>query len=180
MTALLDGMGAASHTAVWHPQLLSLLLGARGEAAQLVERAGWLTGANLSADAAQREREKQGQHTEAEQRKLQATHLAHLPTVWQGKRYRRKAVLANEDERAQAEDTARAHWAKEIAGLLEADLPFSKTLGAREDSLLTQRCCRGLRARTLEQRVTCWRPLRRWLLATGGPPFPTCPEHFLG
>ena len=178
---LLDGLGAAGHTEEWRPQLLSLLLKARAEAPQLADRAGRLTGAQISADTAQREREQQGQQEEAEQRRLQAARLAHLPTVWQGKRYRREAVLVNEDERAQAEDAARAHWAKEVAGLLvEADLPFARTLGAKEGSLLTQRCCRGLRAKTLEQRVVCWRPLRRWLLATGGPCFPTTPEHFLG
>ena len=132
VTVLLDGMGAAGHTAVWHPQLLALLLGARAGGAQLAERAGRLTGAQLSADAAQREREKREEDAGAEQRRLQASHLAHLPTVWQGKRYRREAALNNEDERAQAEDTARAHWAKEVAGLLgEAALPFSNTLGAR-------------------------------------------------
>ena len=100
LRVLLDGLGPAGHTEGWHPQLLLLLLGARGEAAQLAERAGRLTGAQLSADAAQREREKRSQQQEAVQRRLQATHLAHLPTVWQGKRYRREAVLINEDERA--------------------------------------------------------------------------------
>ena len=31
----------------------------------------------------------------------------------------------------------------------------------------------------MQQRVTCWRPLRRWLQHTGRPVFPTEAEHFL-
>ena len=34
------------------------------------------------------------------------------------------------------------------------------------------RCCRGLRAHTLAQRISCWSPFRRWLLATSRGPWP--------
>ena len=41
------------------------------------------------------------------------------------------------------------------------------------------RCCRGLRPNTLKQRVTDWRPLRRWLLAEGFAAFPSDPQQIL-
>ena len=41
------------------------------------------------------------------------------------------------------------------------------------------RCCRGLRSKTQEQRVACWRPFRRYLLSQGLGPWPTAPEHLL-
>ena len=42
------------------------------------------------------------------------------------------------------------------------------------------RCCRGMRSKTLEQRVACWRPFRRYLLLQGLGPWPRKPEHLLG
>ena len=62
-----------------------------------------------------------------------------------------------------------------MAGLLlEAKLPFSASLGPRAlEGEAPLRCCRGLRAKTLAQRVACWRPFRRWLLANDHGPWPT-------
>ena len=47
------------------------------------------------------------------------------------------------------------------------------------DSESVMRCCRGLRANTLKQRVSVWRPFRRWLLAEGHTAFPTDPQQVL-
>ena len=127
-----------------------------------------MDGLLLSADAAERDDEQRDAKEEADLRKLHAASLAQLPTEWRGKRYRRQAKLANESERAEAEDAERQKWARQVVGLLvEANLPYAKTLASTApDSSVALRCCRGLRAKTLEQRVSCWRPLRRWLLAT--------------
>ena len=98
--------------------------------------------------------------------------MADLPRQWQGKRYRRTQTPATEHARAEAENSERLRWAKELAGLLaEAGLPFARSLEGRgeADDL---RCCRGLRAGTLEQRISCWRPFRRWLVTQGFGPWP--------
>ena len=119
-------------------------------------------------------RRRQGERDEQNLRKLHAACLVHLPPEWHGKRYTRKVALKTDTEREDAEVPTRARWAREVAGLLvEGGLPFAHTLGqSAPDSTVALRCCRGLRAKTLEQMVSCWRPFRRWLLATGRPPFP--------
>ena len=58
--------------------------------------------------------------------------------------------------------------------LVEAGLPFARSLGAQAlEQEAPLRCCRGLRAKTLAQRLSCWRPFRRWLAFRGYGPFPT-------
>ena len=95
--------------------------------------------------------------------------------------WRRKEPL-NNAEREQAEERAALRWNKEVLGiLLEAgsDLPFHKSLQrarSRVDGASVLRCCRGLRPNTLKQRVSDWRPFRRWLLAEGSAPFPSDPS----
>ena len=95
--------------------------------------------------------------------------LAHLPSEWKGKRYRRTLGQGTEHARAEGERAERLKKGKEVLGLLlEAKLPFIasfQTAPRDEASLL--RCCRGLRAKTLAQRVACWRPFRRYLLGQG-------------
>ena len=91
----------------------------------------------------------------------------------------------NPAAREEAEDLALAKWSKEVLGLLlEArdNLPFAESVrNARGgiDGASVLRCCRGMRANTLKQRVTDWRPFRRWLIANGDGPFPTLPQQAL-
>ena len=86
LEVLLDGLGGGDRTGRQAPQLIQLLQAARGEAPELTDRVGRLTGAQLSADTAQQQRERHGDHEAATLRKLQVASLTHLPTVWQGKR----------------------------------------------------------------------------------------------
>ena len=64
--------------------------------------------------------------------------------------------------------------------LLKAILPYATALRTAEaGGEVSLRCCKGLRAKTLSQRLTCWQPFRRWLLTTGHLPFPDTPQLFL-
>ena len=180
---LLRGLGANEEQAErWHDCVRSLWKDASDDGASLAKRAGSLSGLHLSADALERTQEQGQKQEEADLRKLHAASLAQLPSEWRGKRYRRQQRLQNEAERADEEAAERTRWGREVAGLLvEAGLPFARTLGTTAPgSTLALRCCKGLRAKTLKQRVSCWRPLRRWLLQVGRPPFPAEASDFLG
>ena len=67
------------------------------------------------------------------------------------------------------------------AFLTEAPLPFACSLGpaALMEHTTLLRCCRGLRPKIWEQRVACWRPFRRQLLAHGHGPQPKSLERVL-
>ena len=182
LRSLLGGLGAGPNLEAWLLSARRLWQAACGDAKGLAQRVGSLSGLQLTEDAATRRRARVFADEAKDLRRLHAAALATLPLEWRGKRYRRQERLNNEGERADAEAAERKHWGREVAGLLaEAQLPFAKTLGdAAPDSAVALRCCRGLRAHTLKQRVSCWRPLRRWLLHSGYPPFPTVAQHFLG
>ena len=59
LTTLLRELGGGDRAERWTPEATHLLLAARGEALELAERAGRLSGAQISADTAQRQRERQ-------------------------------------------------------------------------------------------------------------------------
>ena len=114
--------------------------------------------------------------------RLEAQAVDRRPEEWRPAKLRRLAPAANEHERADAEASARKHWGLEVLGILrEADLPYArqqKETGLSSE-LLAQRCCRGLRYRTLRKHTRLWRPFRRYLLGLGQPPFPTLLEQVL-
>ena len=89
--------------------------------------------------------------------KLALHSLAHLPTEWKGKRYRRTAGRPSAHAREEGERAERLRKGKEVAALLlEANLPYAESCRNGTASELTLlRCCRGLRAKTLTQRVAC-------------------------
>jgi hypothetical protein len=137
------------------------------------KRVGALRSLALSADLETHRRASLHQKERDDLRRLEVAALADLPTAWRGKVYRRTEVADTAHKREEDEAKERARWAKELAGLLlEANLPFARALGGTSLDGASLRCCRGLRARTLAQRVSCWRPFRRWLLTTTGAPWP--------
>ena len=111
--------------------------------------------------------------------------MAELPTRWRGKAYRRAEEERNPAQRQDAEEANALKCNKEVLGfLLEAgeSLPFTLSVRRSKGGIECTsviRCCRGLRPSTLKQRVTDWRPLRRWLLAEGFDAFPTDPQQIL-
>jgi len=128
---------------------------------------------SLSADFETHRRASLHKKEKADFRRLEVAALADLPTAWRGKVYRRTEVADTAHKREEDEAKERARWAKELAGLLlEANLPFARALAGSSLDGASLRCCRGLRARTLAQRVSCWRPFRRWLLTTTGASWP--------
>ena len=136
-------------------------------------RVGSLRGLALSADLETHRLAGHLLREKADLRTLEVAALTNLPTAWRGKVYRRTETGDTAHKREEDEQHERARWAKELAGLLlEASLPFARNLGGAPLDGASLRCCRGLRARTLAQRVSCWRPFRRWLLTTTGAPWP--------
>ena len=92
---------------------------------------------------------------------------------WRPIQYRRNAAAKPESERADDEARERARWGNEVLTILaEADLPYIRTSGV-SGGAVDQRCCLGLRARTLAKRVRDGRPFRRFLIAHGHGAFPT-------
>ena len=115
--------------------------------ARLAQRSGF----EISADILE---QKRASATSAEARdlnKLALHSLAHLPSEWRGKRYRRTAGLGSEHARAEGERAERLRKGKEVVGiLLEANLPYATSCQATpRDEAALLRCCRGLRAALL-------------------------------
>ena len=132
-----------------------------------------IDGLELSSDLAAHAAEARVQREKRDLRHLAAHSLAALPTEWRGKRYKRTEALSSEKERENAEAGERARWSRELAGLLaEAKLPYAATAAAQSTEPDQHRCCRGLAARTLEQRISCWRPFHQWLQTTSGVVWP--------
>ena len=162
LRSLLLGLNAGDNADTWTVEAKRLWEIARGERHDTAKRVGSLSGLQLSEDAVGRQLV---WTTSRRRRRICADST--LPAEWRGKRCRRQARLANDHEREEAEAEERARWGREVAGLpVEANLPFAKSLGsAAPSSAVAQRCRKGLRAKTLKQRVSCWQPLRRWLLS---------------
>ena len=139
------------------------------EAPELATRVASLSGLQESSDLQELASKRARVSEQLSLQQLALHSLAHLPAEWRGKRYRRTQGRLTENARAEGERTERLRKGREVAGLLvEAGLPFASSLTGRaleETSVL--RCCRGLRAQTLAQRVSCWRPFRRYLLQAG-------------
>ena len=83
-------------------------------------------------------------------------------------------------ERQGAEEAERHRWAQEVLGILqEAALPFARMSPGLTGAVAEQRCCRGLRFRTLKKFVRVWRPFRRYLLSHRLGCFPSTVEPVL-
>ena len=83
-------------------------------------------------------------------------------------------------ERQGAEEAERHRWAQEVLGILhEAALAFAQMSPGLTGAVAEQRCCRGLRFRTLKKFVRVWRPFRRYVLSHDLGCFPTSVEPVL-
>ena len=178
---LLGEIGFADEAALLMPGILNLYDTAKKEANGIAARQGSLTDLQVSEDLISQSHKREAADEKTALTRAALLSLAHLPQEWRGKRYRRTAGLLTENAREEGERLERLQKGKEVAGLLaEARLPFALSLGPgalEGDTPL--KCCRGLRAKTLAQRVACWRPFRRWLLANDHGPFPACAEQVL-
>ena len=108
---------------------------------------------------------------------------AHIrrPTEWVGRKVRRAPVPNAAQERQGAEEAERHRWAQEVLGILhEAALPSARMSSGLTGAVEEQRCCQGLRFRTLKKFVRIWRPFRRYLLSHDLGCFPTSVEPVLG
>ena len=152
-----------------------VLLGEASAAAAAARESGVAQLCDLAmiVERAERQRASRGVATTQDLKRLEAESLAFVPKAWTGREVRRPELADSTGERAAAEKTQRARWAKEVAGILvEAQLPFARQAGDLLGDALT-RCCRGLRAKTLAKRVRAWRPFRRYLIAQTATHFPT-------
>ena len=171
----LIGLGVdAAKLDQWAVDCTALHSIALGEAPEIVARTASLTGFQQTADIL--EMEDGGFQTRERDDAARASllALAHLPSQWKGKRYRRTEGQPSAHAREEGERTERLRQGRQVAGLLvEADLPFAASLKhkAPEDVTIL-RCCRGLRSSTLAQRLSTWRPFRRFLLHSGHGPWP--------
>ena len=152
-----EGLGATgAQAATWAKQAADLHLCALGFAGAAAHRVAKVDGLALSADHHHYQKVTERQQVKRDLRVMEAYSLSSLPTEWRGKRYKRTEG-ATEQARATAEHKERARRGKELAALLlEAGLPFAHSPGvaaAEEGALL--RCCRGLSAKTLQQRLAC-------------------------
>ena len=165
----------------WADDLVSLHATARDCSGDVARRTGSLTGFEVSADIMSHRLSRHAKSETRDLHRLSLESLAHLPSEWRGKRYRRTEGRESEHARAEGERTERMEKAREVVGLLvEAHLPYASSLARSsgfEDTTLL-RCCRGLRAKTLAQRVSCWRPFRRYL-SQGYPAFPSSADQVL-
>ena len=151
-----------------------LLLGKASAAAAAARESGvaQISDMAMIVEQSERQRAARGVATSQNLKRLEADSLALVPKAWTGRGVRRAELPDSTGERAAAEKTLRAKWAKEVVGILvEADLPFARQAGNLSGDALT-RCCRGLRAKTLAKRVRAWRPFRRYLVAQASTYFP--------
>ena len=179
-----DGLGApAGKRERWAQHAGELHELAQRHAPAAARRTGLVQGMALTADQHHHERCAERQALKRDLRVMEALaaqdHAA-LPTEWRGKRYRR-CEGPTEQARADAERAERARKGKALAELLlEANLPAAHALRtSRGDDSALLRCCRGLSAKTLAQRLACWAPLRRWLLTQGLGPWPASAQPLL-
>ena len=165
----------------WARKLMFLYKLARGEAEGVARRLASVSDFQIAIDRTEFAKEQVEERRSQEQRRLELAAVARLPTEWKGKRYRRLERAENDSERSDLTQQELLKEARQVMGLrLEARLPFAKMLensGADESGAM--RCCVGLRAKTLRQRLACWRPVRRWLLDEGLLPFPQEVEPLL-
>ena len=162
-------LGAGSAEDAWAHDLGRLLAQARKTEKVQGRRLAAIDGLEPSSDLAAHAEEARNHDKKRDLRQLAALSLAALPIEWWGKRYKRTEALTSEKEREKAEAGERARWSGELAGILtETKLPYAATAAAKSTEPEHHRCCRGLAARTLEQRISCWRPFRRWLLDSSG------------
>ena len=103
--------------------------------------------------------------------------MALLPAVWRGKTYRRAEAGRDEKGRERAVEKERTKWASRFVGRpKEAQLTFGLEVAARSldpAGLEASRCVRGARWTTLKTRCSDWAPVRTFLLAEHGLPFPS-------
>jgi hypothetical protein len=105
------------------------------------------------------------------------------PAPWKGKRYRRREEAGDEAARQRLEKKERAKAGQKIINVIfEAGLPLAQELreGGRDHTAPeAERALQGLRTKTLEKRSSDFEPLRRWLKAERGIPFPQSTQDVL-
>ena len=160
---------------------ISLWSAACGGRDGVVHRCARLTPLQVAADKATYAKRTAEEREKADLQRLALASLACLPREWRGKRYRRTEGQSTEHAREEGERQERLRQGRQVAALLvEANLPFARALGAQAlEQEAPLRCCRGLRADTLAQRLACCRPFSRWLTLRGYGPFPTSEEMVL-
>ena len=162
------------------PELMGLVETAKGPARRSEKRMSEVNDIQIALDHALRERGRREEKETLDQVRLAVYDPPSAGREWQPKKYRRGTTGDGPDEREKAEDTERERWAREVLNLIrEARLPFLQTTGATTGTSVEQRCCLGLRARTLAKRVRDWRPFRRYLLGQHLSPFPIMVESVL-
>ena len=177
--ALAEAAGAGPDVEEWSKAIDALHNTAVVVSSGVAARIASVDSFHLSADLAEFRSSDATRREDEVLRTLRASNLSALPSEWRGKRYRREQLATTEQARATAEEKERLRWGRELAGLLlEAKLPFASAAGAAaEDGHL--RCCRGVRASTIQQRISCWRPFRRWLTLQSRSPWPAMAQDLL-
>ena len=170
---ILQAFGACDPQDRWAGMLMFLCKVAMKEAPSAAQRTGAVSELQVSFDREALAREALELQQEKELKRSSLDHLAQLPTVWRGKRYRRREKATNDAERAEAYRQERDKEGRHVMALvLEAKLPFSRTLErVGPDDTAAQRCCLGLAPKSLRQRLACWRPVREFLLHAHGSSF---------
>ena len=162
------------------PELQGLVGAAKAPAARSEKRLSEVSDVQIALDQILLERERIDGQEAREQVRLAVYDRPGAGREWVPKKYRRVSLEIAVDEREVAEAKERGRWAKEVLNLIrEARLPFLLATGATSGTAVEQRCCLGLRARSLSKRVRDWRPFRRYLLGCESVPFPTSVDQVL-
>ena len=177
----LHQLGAGSMTDTWLVAATSLVFVARGDASAVARRQGLVSDAQIYADVRSLQEATVVRENETKLEAAKVGQLAHVPLEWKGKRYRRLQNASSEKERSNIEAADRLRLGRELVEIcVAAGLPFARTLdGKMLDEQAVLRCCRGLRAKTLHQYLTYWRPFGRWIASEYGLRFPQTQEHVL-
>ena len=161
-------------------KLCDLYQAAAGPATAFSKRTAHLDGSKVVLEHDMRLKRGHEDRERKELAKLAATDLAHLPSEWKAKRYRRAELPETANEREAEEERQRQRWVREVIGLLqEADTPFARSIGPATTTAVRERCCRHLRGPTLAKRVRDWRPLRRYLQTLTGQVWPNSADEIL-
>ena len=116
---ILETFGAVDPEDRWPGQLAQLANVARKEAVTAADRLGHVSELELSIDAAHAQRVAHQDAEAQDLRKLAVPGLSLLPTVWKGKRYRRREAATNEHERAQTYLRERAQEGRRVMSLIQ-------------------------------------------------------------
>ena len=136
-----------------------------------------LTDLQVSVDLDRRALKRSSEVAELLDTKAKAVRVFSKPSEWKGKAYHRAEKAGDEHARKNAESVARDRWTTKVLRILvSARLPFGVEVQEKGWDYLgpeASRCLRGLRATTLQKRVTDFGPFLRFLKASTGKLFPT-------